>query len=103
LHSIQFSKLSLVLDFQDLYRFLIDNIVVEYSRKLDESDFIFKNEMYANKKGKRQYLNKKKTEELAKRIDTLFRSKVDIPRIKVGKKQELETLFNEEAFLFAKI
>jgi len=27
---------------------------------------------------------------------------VDIPRIKVGKKQEIETLINEEVYLFAK-
>ena len=32
----------------------------------------------------------------------IFTSKVDIPRIKVGNKQEIETLFSEEAYLFAK-
>ena len=101
-HSIQFGKPSLVLDFQDLYRYLVDDIVIEYSRKLDESDFVFKSEMSANKKGKRQYLNKEKTEELTKRFNAFFRSKVDIPRIKVGNKQEIETLINEETFLFAK-
>ena len=58
--------------------------------------------MHANKKGKRQYLNKEKTEELTKRFNAFFRSIVDIPRIKVGKKQEVKTLISEEAFLFAK-
>jgi len=101
-HSIQFGKPSLVLDFQDLYRYLIDDFVIEYSRKLDEKDFIFKNEFYANKKSKRQYLNKEKTEELTKRLNAFFRSVVGIPRIKVGKRQEIETLINEEAYLFAK-
>jgi len=28
--------------------------------------------------------------------------KVDVPRIRVGKKQEIETLINEEAYLLAK-
>ena len=101
-HSIQFGKPSLVLDFQDLYRYLVDDIVIEYSRKLDESDFIFKNAMSANKKGKRQYLNKEKTEELTKKFNDFFKSVVNIPRMKVGNKQEVETLISEEAFLFAK-
>jgi hypothetical protein len=30
-----------------------------------------------------------------------FQTKVEIPRIRVGKKQEIETLVNEEASLFA--
>ena len=29
-------------------------------------------------------------------------SKVEVPRMKVGNRQEVETLINEEAFLFAK-
>jgi hypothetical protein len=36
-----------------------------------------------------------------KRLNAFFDSKVDIPRIKHGKKQTLETLINEEALLFA--
>ena len=72
-----------MLDFQDLYRYLVDDIVIEYSRKLTEKDFIFKTEMYANKKSKRQYLNEIKTRELTKRLNALFKSMVKIPRIKV--------------------
>jgi len=37
-----------------------------------------------------------------KKLNAHFLTTVDIPRIKVGKKQELETLINEEAVLFAK-
>jgi hypothetical protein len=36
------------------------------------------------------------------KINLFFRSKVEISRIKVGKKQEIETLIAEEALLFAK-
>ena len=36
-----------------------------------------------------------------KRRDLQF-AKVEIPMIKLGKKQEIETLINEEALLFAK-
>ena len=36
------------------------------------------------------------------RLENVFGSKINIPRIKVGKKQTLETLINEEALLLAK-
>ena len=36
-----------------------------------------------------------------KKLEMVFESKVDIPRIKVGLKQTIETL-NSEALLFAK-
>ena len=35
------------------------------------------------------------------KLNTFFESSVEIPRIKVGKKQSVETLINEEALLFA--
>jgi len=37
-----------------------------------------------------------------KKLEMVFESKVDIPRIKVGLKQTIETLISEEALLFAK-
>lgn len=36
------------------------------------------------------------------RLDKHFKTKVSIPRIRRGSKQELETLMAEEALLFAK-
>jgi hypothetical protein len=36
-----------------------------------------------------------------KRLDRYFLTKVDIPRIRVGRRQEIETLIAEEALLFA--
>jgi len=35
-------------------------------------------------------------------LNAYFESKVEIPRIKHGKKQTIETLINEEALLFGK-
>lgn len=35
-------------------------------------------------------------------LEGFFETTIDIPRIKVGNKQTLETLINEEALLFAK-
>ena len=54
------------------------------------------------KRGKRQYLNNQKTRELIAKSNSLFESKVEIPRIKHGKRQTLDTLINEEALLLAK-
>jgi CRISP-associated protein Cas1 len=103
LHSIQFSKASLVCDFEELYRHLIDDFVIQYSYTLEERDFVLKEEAFSNnRKGKRQYLNDGKTSEFMKKLNAHFLTTVDIPRIKVGKKQEFETLINEEALLFAK-
>jgi CRISPR-associated protein Cas1 len=103
LHSIQFSKPSLVCDFEELYRHLIDDFIIQYSYKLDKRDFILKEETFSvNRKGKRQYLNDVKTTEFMKYLNNYFVSAIEIPRIKVGKKQELESLIGEEASLFAK-
>ena len=37
-----------------------------------------------------------------KQLDSSFESTVEVPRIKVGKKQTIETLINEEGLLFSK-
>jgi CRISPR/Cas system-associated endonuclease Cas1 len=98
-----FGTLSLICDFQELYRYLIDDFVVDYARKLTPKDFILKAEDYSsNRKGKRQYLNDKMQREFFKNVNSYFRAKVSIPRIRRGEKQEIETLINEEALLFAK-
>jgi CRISPR-associated protein Cas1 len=103
LHSVQFGKPSLVCDFEELYRYLIDDFVIQYAFSLKEKDFVLKEEAFSsNRKGKRQYLNGAKNGEFLKRLNLYFKSKVEIPRIKVGKRREIETLIAEEALLFAK-
>lgn len=37
-----------------------------------------------------------------KNLEMVFETVVDIPRIKVGKKQTVDTLINEEAMMLAK-
>ena len=39
---------------------------------------------------------------MMKQLHALFESKVEVPRIKVGRRQTIETLINEEALLLAK-
>jgi CRISPR/Cas system-associated endonuclease Cas1 len=48
------------------------------------------------------YLNDIQTRKLLKQLDTLFESFIEIPRIRHGRQQTLETLINEEAYLLAK-
>ena len=87
----------------ELYRYLIDEFLIEHCRKLNSEDFIVKTEnLSRKKKGKREYLNNQSTRDLMKKLNNLFESTVEIPRIKVGKRQTVETLINEEALLFAK-
>ena len=54
------------------------------------------------KKGKRECLNNKLTRELMKKLEIVFETTVKVPRIKIGKKQTIETLISEEALLLAK-
>lgn len=103
LHSIQFGKPSLVCDLQELYRYLIDDFLIQYCRVLNRPNFIIKSEsMSRTRKGKREYLNDSQTRDFMKRINVFFESNVEIPRIRVGKRQTIETLINEEALLFSK-
>ena len=102
LHSVQYGKPSLVCDFMELYRYLIDDFLIDYCRNLRAKDFIVKGENLGRKKqGKREYLSNKLTRELMKKLELYFQITVDIPRIKVGKKQTVETLINEEALILA--
>lgn len=102
LHSMQHGKPSLVCDFMETYRYLIDDLVISFCREVNRKDFVFKTEKRGNKQGKRQYLNKRVEKEFTKRLDSLFSSMVNVPRVKVGKQQEVESLINEEAQLLAK-
>jgi CRISPR-associated protein Cas1 len=103
LHSEQFGKPSLVCDFQELYRYLIDDFVIQYCQDLAKRDFTFKTEkMSAQKKGKREYLNDVETKDFTAKLNEYFETIVEVPRIKIGLRQTIETLINEEALLLAK-
>jgi CRISPR/Cas system-associated endonuclease Cas1 len=87
----------------ELYRYLINDFLIQYCQTLRVKDFITKTEIQSKtRKGKREYLNETKTRDLMKRLDQFIETTVNIPRIRVGKRQTLETLINEEALLFSK-
>jgi CRISPR-associated protein Cas1 len=102
LHSLQHGKPSLVCDFMEIYRFLIDDLIISFCKDVSSKDFVFKKEKRSNRQAKRQYLNKKVERAFTERLDALFHSTVEIPRVKVGRRQEVETLISEEAMLLAK-
>jgi CRISPR-associated protein Cas1 len=102
LHSIAEGKPSLICDFQELYRYLVDDFIIEYCRNLHKQDFTVKVENYsANRKGKREYLKDIQTHGFVRSLNRYFENKTDVARMRIGEQQEIETLINEEALLFA--
>lgn len=103
LHSLAWGKPSLICDFQELYRYLIDGFLIEYCQKIKPKNFVLKTEnLSRTKKGKRQYLNDQSTRDLIASLNRFFSTKTETPRIRHGTRQEIETLICEEALLFAK-
>lgn len=106
LHSAQFGKPSLVCDFQELYRYLIDDFLIERCKKFHKNDFVVVTDfMVKTKMGKKIHLCDYETDRLADDLNNLFERTVNIPRIKqpeFSKKQTLDTLISEETLLLAK-
>jgi CRISPR/Cas system-associated endonuclease Cas1 len=103
LYSVQFGKPSLVCNFQELYRYLIDEFLINYCQRINKKDFTVKTENANRKrKGKREYLNNAETSELLGELNRFFETRVEVKRIRNGEHQTLETVINEEALLFAK-
>lgn len=87
----------------ELYRYLIDNYLIQNYRGISKNRFVTKKESMMRKKvGKREYLNDADSKKLMRRLNMFLECEVEIPRIRHGKKQTLETLINEEAYLLAK-
>jgi len=101
LHTVKYGQPSLVCDFEELYRYLVDDFVIEYARRLKPKDFVLKKDSVGNRKSKRVFLSGKMDRKFTKGLNKLFMSYVEVPRIRIGKRQELETLIREEALVFA--
>jgi len=96
-------KLNLVCDFQELYRYLIDDFLIQYCQRVKSKDFITKTEnANRRRKGKREYLSDTETKTLHNELNRFFEKKVEVKRIRNGEHQTIETLINEETLLFAK-
>jgi len=62
---------------------------------------MMKEDFSRKRKGQREYLKKALAKDFMKKLNTFFESKVEIPRIKHGKRQTFGTLIIEETQLFA--
>ena len=103
LHSEQFGKPSLVCDLMEPYRFLMDDFLIQYCKNLRKKDFVLQSENFSsNKKGKREYLAKDIANDMMIKLNRYFETFVEVHRIRHGARQQIETLFNEEALLLAK-
>ena len=51
LHQVQFGRPSLVCDFMEVYRYLVDSFLIDYCKTLKPKDFTTKEEMFNGKKG----------------------------------------------------
>jgi CRISPR-associated protein Cas1 len=93
---------NLVCDFMELYRYLVDDFLIENCRDLKPSDFYPKTVIIGERKAKRMYLKDDLASGLVNKLHGYFTEKVRVPRIRRGDNQELETLINEEACLLGK-
>ena len=103
LRTVQVGKPSLVCDFQELYRYLIDDYLLERCRNLRKKDFCLTTDILLKTRiGKRVHLIDYRTNDLAEGITQLFEKQVKVPRVRHGSNQSLNSLICEEAFLLAK-
>lgn len=103
LHTLKSGNPSLVSDFMEPYRYLIDDYLIERCQKLRKKDFVIVTDFTMTlKMGKRIHLCEYETNDLAEGLAELFDRKVELPRIMHGNKQTIDTLISEEAILLAK-
>jgi CRISPR-associated protein Cas1 len=99
LHSEQWSKPSLICDLQELYRYLIDDCIIQFGSKLRNRDF--KRVYFGKPKYPRLFMQNEKNKEFENLLHGYFNAKIQVQRIRHGKRQTIETLINEETLLLA--
>jgi hypothetical protein len=78
-------------------------IFVQPTTQKRKKDFVFVTDFMMHlKMGKRIHLCEFETNDLAEGLNLFFERQVQIPRIRHGSEQTIDTLINEEAYLFAK-
>jgi len=79
---------------------LPDDFLIQ--RRFHKRDFVFVTDFMMHlRMGKRIHLCEFETDELAEDLNKLFDRVVEVPRIRHGSRQTLDTLINEEAYLLA--
>jgi hypothetical protein len=81
----------------------VGDFLVERCHKFHKKDFVLVTDFMMHlKMGKRIHLCEYETNELAEDMNGLFDRVIEIPRMRHGSKQALDTLISEEAYLLAK-
>ncbi len=76
LHSIQHGKPSLVCDVQDVYRYLIDDYLIDRGQNLRKKDFVVVTDfMMRLKMGKRIHLCEYEADSLVESLNSLFKAR----------------------------
>jgi CRISPR/Cas system-associated endonuclease Cas1 len=101
-HTTKFGTPSLAIDFMEIYRFLADDFLISYCRKLDVKDFELKADTMAGRRGKKVFLNKQRNKDFLRKLEDYFQGYVLIHRVRMGKKQRLNNLISEEALQLAR-
>lgn len=97
MHSIQPQKPSFVCDFMEIYRYLVDCFVIEYCNRNKDLLFVLKYQ----ERGHRLFIGKAETKKFMDALHEFLHQHVNVARFRHGLRQQIETLFSEEAFLFA--
>jgi CRISPR-associated protein Cas1 len=93
LHSMKFGSASLVHDFQELYRYLVDDFLLERRRKFHKKDFVLKADTTIKLKmySKRIVLHDYETNGLTEDLFSFFDRIVEVPRVRHGNRQRLSS------------
>jgi hypothetical protein len=82
-----------VCDIQELYRYLIDDFLIERRKKFHKKDFVVVTDfMMRLKMGKRIHLCEYEANNLAEGLNQLFERKINVSRIKHGNTQTIDVL-----------
>jgi CRISPR/Cas system-associated endonuclease Cas1 len=101
-YSMVEGKPSLICDFRGLCRYLMDDFVIQYCGRLGKKGFTLKKEDFStDKEGERGHLSDIQINTFVGSLKGYFYTEVERLRIRMDKSQEIETLINEEALLFA--
>lgn len=93
----------MVCDFQELYRYLIDDFLIGRCQKLRKKDFVLVTDFMMHlKMGQKVNLTEYEADSLAEDLNAFFDSMVNVEKIKTGNRQAIDSLISEKALLLAK-
>ena len=94
LHSTQHGKPSLVCDFQEVFRFLIEDFLIQYQQKITNESFEIK--------GRRMFLKTQEKLNLILEINSFLERKIPYNRRNNSKNVKIKAIIQEETIKLAK-